>query len=75
MSNADDGVSSSSPIQGDRKRILLYPAALLDRQHEVSFSPLTQLWYVSIIGSDSTFTASAKTLKDAAKSAIEKSHR
>lgn len=68
MSSADDKVSSS-PTQR-----IAYPKVLLDRNHEVAFSPITGLWFVSIIGSDKTFTSSAKTLKDAAKAAIVKAN-
>lgn len=64
MSSANDGTSKA-------KR-LTYPKVLLGRNHEVSFSPITGWWYVSIIGSDKTFTASAKTLDEAAKEADAK---
>ena len=69
MSSADDKDSVSSAAR------IAYPKALLNRQHEVSFSPLTGLWFVSIIGSDQTFVASANTLKEAAKEAIAKTNR
>ena len=64
MSSADDKGSSSKPFT--------YPKVLLDRNHEVSYSPISGWWFVSIIGSDKTFTASAKTLKEAASNAIAK---